>query len=153
MVQVTEVLLVEEVMDGTCPAHKLAELDEMLEVLGGVAEEEEGGGAETGGGMTLILPLREGGIMAGVRSSGMSFLRTFSAMRYIASANCSAFSLPFFSMSHKFLHVHTHKHTHTHTHTVLFTHSMIFYKALYNSVITLLCVYTCFIQGLNSNFG
>ena len=48
-------------------------------------------------------PLREGGIMAGVSSLGTSFFLTLSAMRYMASANCSELSRPFFSMSHRFL--------------------------------------------------
>lgn len=46
---------------------------------------------------------REGGIMAAVSSLGGSFPRTFSATRCMASANCSAFNLPFFWMSHRFL--------------------------------------------------
>lgn len=62
-------------------------------------EEEEDGVEEEGG----TFPRRDGGIIAAVSSFGTSFWRTFSAMRYMASANCSAFSLPVFSMSHKFL--------------------------------------------------
>ena len=46
---------------------------------------------------------REGGIMLGVNSLGGSFPRTFSATRYMASANCSAFSFPFFCTSHRLL--------------------------------------------------
>ena len=46
---------------------------------------------------------REGGIMMGVNSLGGSFPRTFSATRYMASANCSAFSFPFFWTSHRLL--------------------------------------------------
>ena len=44
---------------------------------------------------------REGGIIAGVSSVGSSLPRTFSAMMYMARANCSAFSRPVFSMSHR----------------------------------------------------
>ena len=72
---------------------------EVTELRGAEAvtdEEEEGGGA-------LILPLSEGGIMAAVISWGMSFFRTFSAIRYMARANCSELRRPFPSKSHKFL--------------------------------------------------
>ena len=56
----------------------------------------------------VTLPLREGGIMAAVRTLGGSFLRTFSAMRNMARANCSALRRPFFSMSLRVLCAHTH---------------------------------------------
>lgn len=93
--QVTEVLEAEEAAVGikVPPPHPLAaELEEGAELEGVV----DGGGSVT-------LPLREGGTMAGVSSSGMSFFRTFSAIRYMARANCSALRRPVFSMSHRFL--------------------------------------------------
>ena len=68
------------------------------EVLEAVSEDA----TDVAGG-TVTFPLREGGTMATVSSLGISFFRTFSAMRYMARANCSAFSFPFFSMSHRFL--------------------------------------------------
>ena len=83
------------------------------EVVEGVAgteereeDEKEGGRAWPDGAATDDsgdFPLREGGIMLGASSVGSSFPRTFSAMRYIARANCSTFSLPFFCESHRFL--------------------------------------------------
>ena len=48
-------------------------------------------------------PRTDGGIMMGDSSFGSSFPRTFSAMRNMARANCSAFSLPLFRVSHRFL--------------------------------------------------
>ena len=74
-------------------------------------EEKEGGrtwfdeAAPDGG----DFPLREGGIMLGASSVGSSFPRTFSAMRNIARANCSALSLPLFCESHRFLDRHKKK--------------------------------------------
>ena len=47
--------------------------------------------------------LKLGGIMAGVRSLGRGFPRTFSATKNMASANCSALSRPVFEMSQRFL--------------------------------------------------
>ena len=41
-------------------------------------------------------PRRDGGIILGASSVGSSLPLTFSAMRYIASANCSTLSLPLF---------------------------------------------------------
>ena len=55
------------------------------------------------GGCCCCCLRREGGIMAGVSSLGGSLPRTFSATMCMASANCSAFSLPFFWTSHRFL--------------------------------------------------
>ena len=69
-------------------------------------EEKEGGRAWPDGAATDDVgdfPLREGGIMLGASSVGSSFPRTFSAMRCIARANCSTFSLPLFCESHRFL--------------------------------------------------
>ena len=48
-------------------------------------------------------PRRVGGIILGASSVGSSLPRTFSAMRNIARANCSAFNLPFFCVSQRFL--------------------------------------------------
>ena len=61
----------------------------------GVGEVEVGGWAEEEA-KSCCCFLREGGIILGGSSLGGSFPRTFSAMRYMASANCSAFSLPVF---------------------------------------------------------
>ena len=47
--------------------------------------------------------LKEGGIIAGVRSFGRGFPLTFSATRNMASANCSALSRPVFEISQRFL--------------------------------------------------
>ena len=55
-------------------------------------------------------PRTEGGIMMGDSSLGSSFPRTFSAMRNMARANCSAFSLPLFRVSHRFLRGDAGKH-------------------------------------------
>lgn len=92
------VVHVTDVIDA-CP-HEVDELAIVASAALMEEEEEEGEGEWEEG---VALPLREGGTMSGVNSLGTSFLRTFSAMRYMARANCSAFSLPFFSMSHKFL--------------------------------------------------
>lgn len=45
----------------------------------------------------------DGGTMLGASSFGGSFPLTFSAMRNIANANCSALSFPLLSMSHSVL--------------------------------------------------
>ncbi len=82
-------------------------LEEVIRGVGPEGEEEEEG--------AFIFPLSERGIMAAVSSRGMSFLRTFSAMRYMANANCSEFRRPVFSMSHRLLLV---THTHIYTHNV-----------------------------------
>ena len=73
-------------------------------------EEKEGGsvwlGTEEVGGVAAAggdFPRSDGGIMEGVSSPGRSLPRTFSAMRNMASANCSALSFPLFCVSHKFL--------------------------------------------------
>ena len=69
-------------------------------------EECDEGIAWPGGGMVAEggdFPRREGGIMLGASSIGRSLPRTFSAMRYMAKANCSAVSLPRFCVSHKVL--------------------------------------------------
>ena len=47
--------------------------------------------------------LKEGGIIAGVRSFGRGFPLTFSATRNMASANCSALSRPVLEISQRFL--------------------------------------------------
>lgn len=105
--------LVDEIDDVICSQAVDGTVAEETERTGvGSAEEEE----EEDGGGSLIFPRRDGGIMATVSTSGISFLRTFSATRYMARANCSAFSRPVLSMSHKYLHTHTCMHTCTHTH-------------------------------------
>ena len=63
---------------------------EVAEKDGGMAW--PGGTAADGG----EVPLIEGGIMLGASSVGSSLPRTLSAMRNMARANCSAFSLPLF---------------------------------------------------------
>ena len=90
----------------------LAEREEAWFEEATVAEDVEGVGTGEVAVRGSVLFLRDGGTMAGVSSFGTSFLRTFSAIRYMARANCSAFSLPFFSMSHRFLNTHTHTHVH-----------------------------------------
>ena len=79
-------------------------------VAGSVADEMEEAEKEGGMGWTDatgadkgVFPLREGGTMLGASSVGSSLPRTFSAMRCMARANCSAFSLPSFRVSHRFL--------------------------------------------------
>ena len=71
------------------------------DVLGGT--EVAGVVVEVVGRATVCCLRTEGGIMLEVSSLGRSLPRTFSAIRNIANANCSAFSLPFFRTSHKFL--------------------------------------------------
>ena len=99
--QVMEVLDTEDTEEKVDPPHVLSALPTLTEVLEGVAAVLVMAAAG------LTFPRREGGIMACVSPSGMSFLRTFSAMRYMARANCSAFRRPFFSISHKFLGICT----------------------------------------------
>lgn len=61
-----------------------------------VGAEVVGVAAEGVGGATVCCLRSEGGIMLAVSSLGTSLPRTFSAIRNMARANCSAFSLPFF---------------------------------------------------------
>ena len=61
-----------------------------------VGAEVVGVAAEDVGVATVCCLRSEGGIMLAVSSLGTSLPRTFSAIRNIAKANCSAFSLPFF---------------------------------------------------------
>lgn len=90
---------VEDVGVGRNDAGVIPVLDEIDEL-----DKDEGipwlvGGLVIGG----DFPRRVGGIILGASSVGSSLPRTFSAMRNIARANCSAFNLPFFCVSQRFL--------------------------------------------------
>ena len=89
--------------DVVCPQMSVVMATEVMELRGAGNNDVVGVVVSEGGGGALTLPRSDGGIIAAVSSCGMSFFRTFSAMRYIARANCSELRRPFFSMSHKFL--------------------------------------------------
>ena len=71
-----------------------------LETLVGAEEATPTPDVETDAAYTF---LKEGGIIAGVRSFGRGFPLTFSATRNMANANCSALSRPVLEISQRFL--------------------------------------------------
>ena len=94
--------VIEEVVGRVQAVVAMVEVGVVQLELSGAREEEEEDVGRRGGACCFR---SDGGIILGASSVGAPFPRTFSAMRNMASANCSALSLPTFSKSHKFLQV------------------------------------------------